>query len=434
MKITNNNLDNKQILISGLALFAIFFGAGNLIIPPYLGYVSKEGWLMSSIGFNLSDSLLILLGILALSKNSASPKKFGSKISKNFGTGLVLVAITLVGPLLSIPRTAATTYEVAIANYYPNFNRVLFSLIFFALVYIITINGSKVIDRVGKYLTPILLAILLVLIASASRGENISINFSTDNIARGFTEGYQTMDSLGPIFLTGIILEDLRTKGFSKEDELKRATIYSGLIAVIGLSLVYTGLAYIGSKANFFVEGQMTRADILNIIAKTYLGNGVKAVLFIVVACACLSTAVGLTSAFAQNFTKSLPIKLTYKTYVRIGVILGFILSILGVEDIMAISVPILLFIYPIVITLYVLNLLDRGQFTKSLYRLEVIGVGLLGLADSLKALGFTDNFYTNLTNHLPLASYDLGFVFVGLLILILYQLGLKIKTYLRKS
>ena len=141
-----HKLDIKQVIISGFALFAIFFGAGNLIIPPYLGLNSGQGWFLASLGFNLSDSFLILLGILAMSKRGADPRKFGEKIGTNFGIILNLICITLVGPLLSIPRTGATTFEVAIVPFIPDFNNVLFSLIFFILVYIITINGSKVID------------------------------------------------------------------------------------------------------------------------------------------------------------------------------------------------------------------------------------------------------------------------------------------------
>ena len=120
-------LDTKQIIISGLALFAIFFGAGNLIFPPFLGLNSGKDWFLASLGFNLSDSLLILLGILALSFRSANLKSFGGKLSNNFGSILSLVCITLVGPLLSIPRTGATTYEVALSPFYPNINKILFS-------------------------------------------------------------------------------------------------------------------------------------------------------------------------------------------------------------------------------------------------------------------------------------------------------------------
>lgn len=285
--------------------FCNIFGAGNLIIPPYLGLNSGQGWFLASLGFNLSDSFLILLGILAMSKRGADPRKFGEKIGTNFGIILNLICITLVGPLLSIPRTGATTFEVAIVPFIPDFNNVLFSLIFFILVYIITINGSKVIDRVGKYLTPILLIILVVLIIAGISAPSVNLATSQNNrLSDGFIEGYQTMDSLGPVFLTVVILEDFRNKGFRSDDELKKASIYAGIIAVLGLAIVYTGLSYLGAKSSSFVDPSISRTSLLLSLTKNYLGKMGQIALSLVVGFACITTAVGLLSAFASSFSK----------------------------------------------------------------------------------------------------------------------------------
>ncbi|MDU5229336.1 MAG: branched-chain amino acid transport system II carrier protein [Anaerococcus sp.] len=410
--MNNEKLDTKKILISGFALFAIFFGAGNLIFPPFLGMHSGDGWFVSSMGFNLSDSLLILLGILAVSKRSANLNEFGVKISKNFGSILSLICITLVGPLLSIPRTGATTFEVGILPFYPNFNKVLFSFLFFVLVYVLTINGSKVIDRVGKYLTPMLLLILAFLIIKGITYPDVALKSTPENkLSLGFVEGYQTMDSLGPVFTTGIILNDFRNKGFKKQDDLIKATIYSGLIAVLGLVIVYTGLTFIGAKSIAYAETSITRTDLFITIAENLLGRNLQAALSLVVGFACLSTAIGLLSAFATNFAEKSD-RFSYKFYVRLGVIISFILSILGVEKIMEISIPILLFIYPIVISLYILNLIDRDSIDPILYKIVVTAVGFVSLADSIKAIGFEDNFYVNAMAKLPLQESGFGFVF----------------------
>ncbi|WP_416335113.1 branched-chain amino acid transport system II carrier protein [Anaerococcus sp. DFU013_CI05] len=407
------NLDTKQIIISGFALFAIFFGAGNLIFPPFLGINSGKDWFLASLGFNLSDSILILLGILALSFRSANLNDFGSKISKNFGNILSLICITLVGPLLSIPRTGATTFEVVLSPFYPNINKILFSFIFFALVYILTINGSKVIDRVGKYLTPTLLFILAILIVRGIMYPNIVLNSTAGNkFSAGFIEGYQTMDSLGPIFLTGMILEDFRNKGISEKNDLIRATIYSGLIAVFGLVVVYTGLTYVGAKSIAFADPDLNRTSLLITISENLLGRNVQIILSLVVGFACLSTAIGLVSAFASIFANNFK-KLSYKFFVRIGVIISFVLSILGVDKIMEISIPILLFIYPIVISLYILNLIDRGNISPLAYKISIGAVALVSFADALSALGFNNNFYVNGINKLPLGSSGFAFVFV---------------------
>lgn len=425
-----HKLDIKQVIISGFALFAIFFGAGNLIIPPYLGLNSGQGWFLASLGFNLSDSFLILLGILAMSKRGADPRKFGEKIGTNFGIILNLICITLVGPLLSIPRTGATTFEVAIVPFIPDFNNVLFSLIFFILVYIITINGSRVIDRVGKYLTPILLIILVVLIIAGISAPSVNLATSQNNrLSDGFIEGYQTMDSLGPVFLTVVILEDFRNKGFRSDDELKKASIYAGIIAVLGLAIVYTGLSYLGAKSSSFVDPSISRTSLLLSLTKNYLGKMGQIALSLVVGFACITTAVGLLSAFASSFSKNLGYKFTYEFYVRLGVTIGFVLSILGVEKIMEISIPILLFIYPIVISLYLLNLIDKENMDPLIYKIVICAVALVSMADSLKVLHI-DNFYTNMVGKLPLASYGFAFVFIFIISFILANIISKLKSY----
>lgn len=412
--------DTKQILISGLALFAIFFGAGSLIFPPFLGLNAGDGWFLASLGFNLSDSFLILLGTLAISLKSANLTAFASKVSKNFGTIISLISITLVGPLLSIPRTGATTFEVGMIPFYPDFNKVIFSLLFFTIVYILTINGSKVIDRVGKYLTPALLLILAVLIIKAIIYPNVNLESLPGNkFSLGFIEGYQTMDSLGPIFLTSMVLKDLENKGFKENEDLIKATIYSCLIAVLGLVIVYTGLTYIGAKSIAFVSYDLTRTDLFISIAENILGRDVQIILSLIVGFACLSTAVGLLLAFATTFSESLP-RFSYKFYVRLGVVVSFILSILGVEKIMEISIPILLFVYPIVISLYILNLIDRGNIDSLVYKITIVGVGLTSFADSISALGFDNNLYVNAISKLPLAETGFAFVFMFILCFIL--------------
>ena len=423
-------LNIKQILISGFALFAIFFGAGNLIIPPYLGLNSGKGWFLASLGFNLSDSLLILLGILAMSKKGANPRKFGEKVSPNFGLILNLICITLVGPLLSVPRTAATTFEVAVIPFYTDFNKLIFSLIFFTIVYIITINGSKVIDRVGKYLTPTLLIILILLIIGGVSSPHVNLEANENSkLSQGFIEGYQTMDSLGPIFLTAIILEDFRNKGFRSDEELKKASIYAGIISVIGLSVIYTGLTYLGAKSFLSVDPSISRTSLLLVIAQDYLGYIGQIALSLVVGFACLTTAVGLLSAFATSFSQNIGKRFSYKFFVRFGVLLGFILSILGVDRIMEISTPILLFVYPIVISLYILNLIDNDNMDPIVYKIVVFAVALVSLADSFKSLSI-DNFYTDIAASLPLASYGFAFVFVFIISFFIASLLSKLRKY----
>ena len=258
----------------------------------------------------------------------------------------------------------------------------------------------QVIDRVGKYLTPILLIILVVLIIAGISAPSVNLATSQNNrLSDGFIEGYQTMDSLGPVFLTVVILEDFRNKGFRSDDELKKASIYAGIIAVLGLAIVYTGLSYLGAKSSSFVDPSISRTSLLLSLTKNYLGKMGQIALSLVVGFACITTAVGLLSAFASSFSKNLGYKFTYEFYVRLGVTIGFVLSILGVEKIMEISIPILLFIYPIVISLYLLNLIDKENMDPLIYKIVICAVALVSMADSLKVLHI-DNFYTNTVSY----------------------------------
>ena len=164
-------------------------------------------------------------------------------------------------------------------------------------------------------------------------------------------------------------------------------------------------------------------------LAKNYLGKAGQIALSLVVGFACITTAVGLVSAFASSFSKNLSGKFSYKSYVRLGVILGFILSILGVDRIMEISIPILLFIYPIVISLYVLNLFDNGSIDSLIYKIVTFTVGLVSLSDSLKALGM-DNAYISFIEKLPLGAYGFAFVFVFILSFVIASIISKLKNY----
>lgn len=427
----NENLGIKDIFVSGFALFAIFFGAGNLIIPPQLGLKAGANWGLAAIGFNVSDALLIIIGILALSKRQGSVKELGKKVSPNFGRYIEALVVLIIGPLLSIPRTGATTYEVGIKSFFPDFSPVVFAIIFFLMVYFFTINGSKVIDIVGGYLTPVLLLVLLIIILVGVFTPLPSPTKLVENqLAAGFVDGYQAMDALAALFLAGMVFSNFREKGITSEKGLAKASIQSGLIAGLGLVIVYAGLTYVGAYAHSYVDSNIGRAELLNEITYKLLGQNGKLAISSAVSFACLTTAVGVLSAFATSFSEFTKGKLSYKFLIYSGCIVSAVLSVLGVDFIMELAGPILSFLYPIIIVLYLLNLFDDGRMHHMIYKLTVGLTAIASLVDALRQLGVTSKIVEFFEN-VPLAEVGLGwliFAISGLLIakLLISIFGLK--------
>lgn len=286
---------NKDIIISGFALFAIFFGAGNLILPPYIGLNAGKSWVLAWIGFALSGPGLTCLGMIAMAKNQGDTNLFAGKVGPKFSVLLGSIIILCIGPLMSVPRTGATTLEVSVLPFFPNFNPVLFALIFFGITLYFTINKSKAIDIIGTYMTPGLLIILFIIIL---KGVLTPIDPTTivgkGQFSIGFLEGYHTMDSLSPMVLAGMIISNFRDKGIESKEALTTHTIYAEIIAATGLILVYGGLTYLGSKVYAVVPEGLGRTELLNTIVHHFLGNlgnvSLGLVVGLVVGLACLTT------------------------------------------------------------------------------------------------------------------------------------------------
>lgn len=210
---------NKDIIIVGFALFAMFFGAGNLLFPPFLGLITGKSWLIGFSGFILADVGLSLLAILAIAKCSGEVGKIFSRAGHKLSIALGCAIMICIGPLLAIPRTAATTFEMGIQPIFNNFNAVIFSVIFFAITLLLTIKPSKVVDIIGSYLTPALLIALLVLIGMGIFNPLGNIEPSKiDNVfSEGIFQGYQTLDALGAVSLGAIVITSIANKGYTKK-------------------------------------------------------------------------------------------------------------------------------------------------------------------------------------------------------------------------
>lgn len=405
---------NKDILIIGFALFSMFFGAGNLIFPPFIGLTSGSSWLISFIGFVIADVGIILLSINAVLK-AGSFQNVVQRVGKRFGVGLEVIMMLCLGPILVIPRTAATTFEMSIMPIFEGFNPVVFSIIFFLLTFILTVKPTKVMDIIGTFLTPALLIALAFLIGKGIMSPigELNTNINSDNLfVNGITQGYQTMDALGIGGVTALIITSLVGKGYKDKNENRKLAMKASTIAGIGLVVVYGGLAYLGATASNMYDGSISQTTLLVNITRTLLGNTGIILLGIIVALACLTTSIGLTSVTAKYFEDVTNKKLKYIHIVAFICIFSAAASNLGVEKIIAIAVPILTVIYPVSILLVLVATFDGRLKNDKVVKgatYATLAISILTVVDSLGiSIGFV--------HKLPLASFGFNWIVPAIL------------------
>lgn len=411
---------NKDILTIGFALFAMFFGAGNLLLPPYLGIqVGSYVW-VTIFAFSLTGILLPFFGILSVVQSGESITDLGARVHPYLAPLLGTIIIMCIGPLIAIPRTAATTYEVGILPSFPNISPVLASILFFALAWVLTIRPSKVVDIIGNILTPVLLVLLLLLIVVGVvfvQGDYGMTNLTgMESFSLGFIEGYQTLDVLASVIFAGIIITSAADKGYTDKKSKSRVVIYSGVLAAICLLIIYGGLLYLGATSGI-TDLNIGRSALLIHITQSVLGDyGLVAIAFSI-ALACLTTAIALISAFGIFFNKLFKDKVGYKALVTICCVISAVLAVNGVDEIIRFAYPPLAFVYPIVITL-VLYIVIFGQKVKSRepYMGALIGSTIIGVLSLLKVLGLLNEATLSTLDFIPLFSIDLGWIVPSLI------------------
>jgi len=401
------NKKTFDIGLVGFALFAMFFGAGNLIFPPYMGFLSGSSWNVALIGFLITGIGMPLMGIIASARAGGTVEHLAGRVGPRFARILSIVIILAIGPLLAIPRTAAVTYEMGILPNLPWVSRALGSLIFFGITFFFALNESKVVDKIGKILTPFLLITLLFIIlkgiffplAEPSQG-SLSNPFSS-----AFREGYQTMDAMASIVFAEIIIAALIFKGYEKvKDQVKMASL-AGIIAASGLGFVYGGLMYLGATSrSLFPEG-IERTDLLINIAYQILGNTGKIALGLAVSLACLTTSIGLTATVADYFSSITKGRLKYKLICVVTVLFSGVFATVGVNKIVQIAVPFLVMVYPVAIILILFTIFGGKKISRKVYAGAVIGALAISVFDALTNAGLPIAFANNLISYIPLAK-----------------------------
>lgn len=425
------NQERKDVIVAGAALFAMFFGAGNLIFPPALGFLSGKSWFFCMVGFFLTGVGLPILGVAALAKTEGSLDRFAGKVSPAFakvmGTGIVLA----IGPFLAIPRTGATVFEIGVKPLVPTAPPLASAVVFFAVTLFFVLKPSSIVDKIGKYLTPVLLLIIFAIVlkgVATPLGHPVATGFTTP-VARGFIEGYQTMDALASILFAGLILSSLVAKGYTSPRAQVRVTCKAGLIAGTGLMLVYGGLLFLGATTSGLFAPGITKAELIVAITGRLFGQAGQSALCLAVSAACLTTAIGLTAVVGSWFETLTHGKAGYRPVVIATTLFSTLISVSGIEKIVTFSVPLLIVAYPVVIVLIALTLSGRN-LTSSAFKGAVTGTLGVSLCNALAFLKIDTGIVGSLIARLPLA--DSGFAWV--LPAVVCAVGLELATSSKTS
>lgn len=363
----------KDAIVIGFALFSMFFGAGNLIFPGFLGNTLGSSFFTGMIGFVITGVGLPLLAIVACSKGDGSFESIASKIGPKFVIIFTTLLFMAIGPLLAVPRTAATTFEMSINPFLPGIPAIVVIAVYFIINLIFVLKRSSIIDTIGKFLTPALLILLIVVIVKGvfmPIGEITSTN-AQNVFSSSLIEGYQTMDAIAALLFAAIITTSLKDKGYEKKD-MPSMILKSSLVATIGLAFVYGGLMYIGAQTTTIASSDLGKTGLLLFIAKHILGSAGPIVIGVAMGLACLSTSIGLITAGADFFEKVSKGKLTYKFNAIVISLVSFLVALLGVDKIIAFSSPILNLLYPVSITIIVTTLLSKWLTNVKAIRLGV--------------------------------------------------------------
>ena len=399
-----------DIIVIGLALFSMFFGAGNIIFPPYLGMESASHWILGFVSYYLADIGLAVVAIFAVLKYKGDINHFMSFVGNIPGKIMLSAIILCIGPLIAVPRTGATTYEMFVVPIFGNVSPAISVFLFFSVIALLSIRPSSVVDILGKFLTPVLFLGLIFLIIKGiiTPVGTIADTFKVNSVIQeGISAGYQTMDSLAAVVFGIIIVNTVKNKGYTQEQEQYKIAMYASCLAAAGLLLVYGGLTYLGATATSNMQGRLLRTELILYITRELLGKFGVLLLGVVVTLACITTAVALISASAEYFCDLSKGNLRYSFLVIFFCIFSALFATLGTDTIVSIAAPILGLLYPGMLALIVCSFFAKHLKNTLIIRLAVFGALLTSLFEFLCTKGFPFGFVTKI----PFA--DLGFSWI---------------------
>ncbi|MCD7032751.1 branched-chain amino acid transport system II carrier protein [Metabacillus sp. GX 13764] len=390
-------LTGRDTFVIGLMLFALFLGAGNLIFPPGLGQAAGGHVWIAIAGFLITGVGLPLLGVIAIGYSGENLKTLASRVHPLFAAIFTAVLYLAIGPFFGIPRTATVSFEIGIASFLPKgagnggLSLFIYSAVFFGITYWLALNPGKLVDRIGKALTPALLIVLGLLIFKSiftPMGEFQAPTgaYQSGPFFKGFLDGYLTMDTLAALVFGIVVVNAVKDKGAKDDKTVAKVCLKAGLIAAAGLALVYLGLAYMGATSLAAIGKLANGGAILSASTDYLFGPLGSTVLSLAILFACLTTSVGLVSSCGEYFSTIIP-SLSYKMIIGIITLFSIAISNFGLTQLISFSVPVLTAIYPLAIVLIILTFIDSlFKRRPEVYAISLLFTGIVSVIDGLKA------------------------------------------------
>ena len=414
------NKQKNAFIAIGLMLFALFFGAGNLIFPPYLGQQAGTNTIPAMVGFLITGCGLPLLGVVSVGWSGKNLQGMGARVAPWYGIFMVAAISLTIGPFFAIPRTCSTSYEMSVVPILGSFGQAglfVYSLLFFALTWWLSVSPSKLVDRVGKLLTPIMLVLLFALFAAyiaAPMGEwqapaAAKYGDAASAFSSGFIEGYNTMDGLAGLLFGILVVDAVRLTGRTDPHAIAGDTFRSGVVAMFFMCIIYVFLGFIGASSVVPLGMQENGAPLLVGSMNWYFGAAGPLLLSVIVLLACLTTSIGLVASVSALFHALVP-SVSTKTFVTVFSLLSCGIANFGLTTIIKAAVPVLVFLYPLTVALIILTFLN-GAFRGSplVHRTATLFTFFPALYDGLAVLDAVPESVVSVMNALPLAQYGLA-------------------------
>ena len=413
-------LKGRELLLVGFTLFSMFFGAGNLIFPPFTGAQAGTSTWIAFVGLAVSAVGFPILGVVAVARSGGLDKLAG-RVSPWFAAVFTFLIYLSIGPCLAIPRTASTSFEMAVTPFLGESEpagllQLIYSVLFFAAALALALQPERLTDRLGKILCPILIALIVVLfvgcLVKPVGGYAAPSGSYTGNAAiQGFVDGYQTMDTIAALNFGIIIALNIRARGVEREKSVVRTTIRAGWIAGAMLLAIYAMLAHIGGMAGGVFPGAANGAEILTKMVPAVFGPWGSAILAAVFVIACFNTCVGLISCCSEYFCGLFP-KISYRWWAVFFAVVSMAVSNAGLNMILKVSVPVLNAIYPVAIVLILLSFCQRWlEGLRYVYPAAILFTGVASVLSALRGAALLPAGVAGLLAKAPLASLGLGWV-----------------------
>ncbi len=430
------SVNNKSAFVAtGLMLFALFFGAGNLIFPSGMGQQAGSNVFAAMAGFLLTGAGLPLLGVIAFGYSGARDvQQLASRVAPWYGVLFAAALYLSIGPLFATPRTATVSFEIGVVPFMgetvsdsaKSIGLFIFCLIFFGLSFWLAVSPGKLVDRIGRVLTPALLLTIAVLVGYAAIAPMAPLQapaeaYQSDAFTKGILAGYETMDALAALVFAIIVIEAVRyNMGINDDKQVLRLTIRSGLVAASALAIVYILIAYMGATSVGGIGLQDNGAAVLSKSAQHYFGTFGNILLAAIVFLACLTTSVGLITSCGEYFARLIP-ALSYHKWAVVFTVVSFGLANFGLGTIIKFSIPVLMLLYPLTIAIIVLTFLHKlFDGKRVVYATTILFTSVLAVVDGWKTAhsmfggaedGLIMRINETLSGVLPLYSVGLGWV-----------------------